>query len=322
MSDLYFGVVEDRTSDPFRLCRYKVRINGIHSANIADIATVDLPWAVPIQNNSAAMSGIGTSATGYLQGSTVVIVFADEDFQVPMIVGAIGGVQNSGSGINTLTPIANALSDIPPAIPPANIVVGNNIIEPGYLGTLTNSQFSTLKATIAFSESGIKGYSAINSLGFLGKYQFGALFLEDMGYIVRGSYARIKNNLKVISDTANWTGKNGMTSKDAFLQSPPIQESCMDVMLKRNYSKVCANDCLSNISPPEKVAGVLMASHLKGAGLQGATGYIKLGKNTTDANGTSCEKYYRLGYAAICGRTTMEVPTQENINSPAIDRNT
>src|ERR1035437_4324080 len=131
MSDFYFGVVEDRTSDPFRICRYKVRVNGIHSANISDIATIDLPWAIPIQNNSAAMSGIGTSATGYLQGSTVVIVFADEDFQVPMIIGAIAGVQTSPLGMTSSSPssIANALSDIPPVLPPANIVVGNSIIE-------------------------------------------------------------------------------------------------------------------------------------------------------------------------------------------------
>lgn len=317
---LYFGVVEDRFSDEFRICRYKVRVQGIHSPNISDISTDDLPWAVPIQNNSAAMSGIGTSANGYLQGSTVAVIFADEDFQIPMIIGAIAGIQKSTGTVQS--PIANALTDIPPTTPPANIVVGNTIIEPGYLGTLTNSQLSTLKSTIAFHESGIKGYTAINSLGFLGKYQFGALFLEDMGYIVRGAYSRIKNNLKVISDPANWTGKDGITSKDIFLQNSTVQETCMNTMLKRNYSKVCANDCLSNTSPPEKVAGVLMTSHLKGAGLKGATGYIKSGKNTTDANGTSCEKYYRLGYAAICGKTTMEVPTQDNINRPAIDRNT
>src|ERR1035437_6543190 len=100
MSDFYFGVVEDRTSDPFRICRYKVRVNGIHSPNIADIATADLPWAVPVQNNSAGMSGIGTSPTGYLQGSTVAIMFADEDFQVPVIIGSVSGVQNSSSGMN------------------------------------------------------------------------------------------------------------------------------------------------------------------------------------------------------------------------------
>lgn len=328
MSDLYFGIVEDRVSDSFRLCRYKVRVNGIHSANVSDIATVDLPWALPIQNNSAAMSGIGTSPTGYLQGSTVAIVFADEDFQIPMILGAISGIQTSTSTNATggSSSIGNALSNIPPEIPPSNTVVGNSIIEPGYLGTLTNSQLTTLKNTIAFYESNVcpigKGYTCVNSGGFLGKYQMGALFLEDMGYIVRGSYARIQNNLKVVSDPINWTGLDGISSKDAFLQNTNIQETCMDKMLKRSYSKVCANDCLSGVSPPEKVAGVLMTSHLKGPGLAGATGYIKLGKNTTDAKGTSCEKYYRLGYAAICGRSTMEVPTQDNINRPAIDRNT
>lgn len=328
MSDLYFGVVELRDGDPFRICRYKVRINGIHSPSLLDIPTADLPWAVPIQSNSAAMSGIGTSQNGYLQGSTVVVMFADEDFQIPMILGSIAGIQNSTSGMvsHQSDQISNVLSSIPPLIPPENKVVGNNIIEPGYIGTLTNSQISTLKDIIAFSESNVcpigSGYTCVNSIGFLGKYQFGAKFLEDMGYIVRGSYSRIKNNLKVVSDPLNWTGKDGMISKDAFLENSNIQEKCMDIMLKRNYSKICANDCLSDISPPEKIAGVLMAAHLKGAGLSGATGYIKLGKNSSDQNGTTCETYYRIGYTAICGKTTKEIPTQTNINKPAIDRNT
>ena len=96
MSDLCFGIIEDRSSDSYRTFRYKVRIQGIHSPALSDLATVDLPWAIPSVSNSAAMSGIGWSANGYLQGTTVAILFADEDFQIPIIIGAISGVQGNG----------------------------------------------------------------------------------------------------------------------------------------------------------------------------------------------------------------------------------
>jgi hypothetical protein len=309
--NVYFGVVEARGEDPQRACRYKVRVLGIHSQYVADVPTNELPWAIPIQNNSAAMSGIGTSANGYLQGSTVAVIFVDEDFQIPLIIGAIGGVQGQ---ISQQTQLSNAIDN--KVIPNTSSVASNTI------GTLTVAQVDILKATIAKAESGTKGYSAENNLGFLGKYQFGATFLEDVGYIVKGSYARIKNNLKVVSEPLNWTGKDGVSSKELFLQNSDVQEICMNIMLSRNYNKLCANDCLSSITPPEKTAGILMTAHLKGAGLAGATGYVKLGNNSTDAYGTSCEKYYRIGYTAICGKPTSEVPTKENINVPAIDRNT
>lgn len=89
--NIFWGIVEDRSSDPIRICRYKVRVIGVHSPLTSELLTEDLPWAVPIQNDSAAMSGIGKSANGYLQGSTVAVIFMDEDLQVPLILGSIAG---------------------------------------------------------------------------------------------------------------------------------------------------------------------------------------------------------------------------------------
>jgi len=332
---VYFGVVEDREGDPQVLCRYRVRVIGVHSPLLHELPTNDLPWALPIQNNSAAISGIGSSPNGYLQGSTVAVIFADEDLQIPLILGSIAGVA-SGTG-NDFGFISQLEAITPPAAAPANIVKlpsgqtvpltnasaaipGITIISPPYIGTLTVNQVNTLKSTIAFSESGTQGYSAINTLGFLGKYQFGVLFLEDMGYIVKGAYNRIRNNLLVISDPLNWTGKDGISSKESFLGSASIQEASMDKMLKRNYTSLARTLSLSN-TPPEKIAGLLMTAHLKGAGKTGASGFVIYGNNTTDANGTSCWDYYLKGYKCIIGQNTQELPTLANINSPAIDKN-
>lgn len=93
---IYVGVVEDRDSEPneFKLTRYRVRISGVHSPLLSELSVEDLPWAIPIQNNSAAMNGMGHSATGYLPGSTVIVIFADENKQIPLILGAIAGIQS------------------------------------------------------------------------------------------------------------------------------------------------------------------------------------------------------------------------------------
>ena len=85
------GVVENR-KDPDKLGRYQVRIFGYHTRDKTQLPTVELPWAVPMQPiSSAAMSGVGTSPTGLVEGSTVMGFFADgSDAQIPVIMGSWG----------------------------------------------------------------------------------------------------------------------------------------------------------------------------------------------------------------------------------------
>ena len=91
MNKFYMGCVVNRL-DPLFLGRSQVRILGLHSAMEADLANDDLPWAVPIQpTTSAANSGVGWSPTGLLPGTWCVIIFADENQQIPMILGTVGG---------------------------------------------------------------------------------------------------------------------------------------------------------------------------------------------------------------------------------------
>jgi hypothetical protein len=89
----YQGVVESR-ADPLKLGRCKVRIVGIHTENTALLPTKDLPWAYPLQPIiSGAMSGIGFSPTGPVEGTWVLCIFRDEgSFQEPVMLGTLGGV--------------------------------------------------------------------------------------------------------------------------------------------------------------------------------------------------------------------------------------
>lgn len=89
----YFGVVENRTDDPLKLGRCKVRVFGLHSADKVELPTSDLPWAIVMQPvTSSAVSGIGQSPTGIVEGAYVVIDFLDDHQQQPIIIGTIAGI--------------------------------------------------------------------------------------------------------------------------------------------------------------------------------------------------------------------------------------
>lgn len=86
----WLGVVEDR-NDPEMMGRCRVRIFGYHTENKEFLPTKDLPWAVPIQPiTSAAISGIGSSPLGPVEGTWVIGFFLDgNDNQQPAIFGTI-----------------------------------------------------------------------------------------------------------------------------------------------------------------------------------------------------------------------------------------
>lgn len=89
---LYTGVVENRY-DPLKLGRCQVRIIGLHTHDKTKLPTSDLPWAYPMQPIlSAAVSGIGHTPLGLVEGTWVVVMFQDEDKQYPIIIGSLGGI--------------------------------------------------------------------------------------------------------------------------------------------------------------------------------------------------------------------------------------
>ena len=91
------GVVEDKM-DPLYLGRCRVRILGYHTDDKTEIPTEDLPWAMPMQPiTSAAMSGVGTTPLGPVEGTWVVGFFRDgENAQEPVIMGTFGGRPEKG----------------------------------------------------------------------------------------------------------------------------------------------------------------------------------------------------------------------------------
>lgn len=118
---------------------------------------------------------------------------------------------------------------------------------------------------IGFFESN-NDYTKVNSLGFLGKYQFGKSTLRGLGFNI---------------------------SKYEFLNSPMIQDSAMMRLLSYNkkilqsYIDYWDGKTIKGMLITE--SGILAAAHL--AGPSGVKRYFKYGKNPSDAYGTTLTKY-------------------------------
>lgn len=145
------------------------------------------------------------------------------------------------------------------------------------IGNLSKEQVTALFAQIGKSESGMN-YKAVNTIGYVGKYQWGYAALIDNGLVK--SHVRSNSQL---NDPNSWTGK-GCSSKEEFLNSPEIQEKLMCAYTKRNYNALVRLKCIFDDDPPETVAGMLMCAHLLGPG--GAKAYRVGGKSGADAYGT------------------------------------
>ena len=91
-SNFYTGVVEDR-HDPLYLGRVRVRVYGLHTDDKTLIPTPDLPWSdVLMSVSSPALSGLGMSPHGLVEGSTVMGFFRDErDMQDFVVMGSLFG---------------------------------------------------------------------------------------------------------------------------------------------------------------------------------------------------------------------------------------
>lgn len=319
MSQLYVGVVED-IHDPLKLGRCRVRVVELHTANKVELPTEDLPWATPIQSiTSAANSGIGQSPTGLLQGSTVIVVFTDQDQQNPLIIGSIAGIPSSDrpKDINPNDPEFEAKDDESlPSQREAQLGGDNTKDNELYLGPLTLRQYKQLQQQIIQIESS-NNPQAVNSLGYIGLYQFGIQALETIGYIKKGSWSQYKSN-SAMDINSVWTGKDNIRSKADFLNDVNAQHNAFKLLTQFNYNRLKSNNLASPEANPAKVAGLLGVAHN-----QGHTAAIKhsRGEVGTDGFGTSTTKYYILCFKSISGTETTEVPNSENIEDDPVDRN-
>lgn len=158
------------------------------------------------------------------------------------------------------------------------------------IGPLNKEQLQAYYTQIGKSESGGK-YDTVNSLGFVGKYQFGYQALIDGGYVK----SNVTSNAQ-LNNPNSWTGKDGVDSKDGWLDNNVVQEKAMEEYTNRNYNALVKNGTVTNDTPPEDVGGLLATAHLLGP--TGAKKW-RSGQGGQDAFGTTGETYFQKGKYAV-----------------------
>ena len=124
---------------------------------------------------------------------------------------------------------------------------------------------------LGFQESS-GNYSAVNSLGYIGKYQFGETALIDIGYYVVDGTS--KNDW-----IGSWTATSGVSSKSQFLSNfNNVQENAiLAYMVKQwnylNSVKQYEGQTLNGIKIT--ISGMLAGAHL--VGQSGEKNYLNSG---------------------------------------------
>lgn len=149
--------------------------------------------------------------------------------------------------------------------------------------------FAAFLVTMRLLESG-GDYQAVNTLNFLGAYQFGEAALIDLG-LVRRDRDPYDNDFG-----GGWTGKYGIRSADDFLANQEVQDRLMQDWLRVmwSYIEMHAIDGYAGKTVGQvklTASGMLAASHLLGAGA--LKDFIASGGQTDlrDPYGTSIVTY-------------------------------
>jgi hypothetical protein len=157
--------------------------------------------------------------------------------------------------------------------------------------TILGSKTQDYVNTIGTRESGNR-YDTINTIGFVGRYQFGTLALKDLGYIKSSA----SNRNSAMKDDSNWTGKDGITSLVAFLVSKEVQEKAMVDYTNLNYRYLTRIGGIRDGDDLSTIAGMLAGAHLLGAG---GMNKWRAGNGGRDAYGTTGDEYFELGKSAV-----------------------
>lgn len=135
-------------------------------------------------------------------------------------------------------------------------------------------------------------YSAVNSAGYLGKYQMGGGALTDAGYY------KLNPNGSENDWKGQFTGKDNVYSKEDFLNNPQAQENAIRAYSKRQWQSLQSNGATKAVGStingiPITESGLIAGAHLVGQGNAGD--YIRSnGKYIPqDANKTSIEEYLK-----------------------------
>lgn len=169
----------------------------------------------------------------------------------------------------------------------------------GNIANLDDAITRRLVASTVLTESYGGDLDPINRLGYVGRYQAGAAWLVDAGYMDMDRYRAARDSmsasewergggqLRFMQDARNW---NDGLSLDRYLASDDLQDRAFRINSNRSYQQALRNGLLDENSSPETVAGFLKARHL--SGYDGARNAVQGGRVIRDENGTSNYDYF------------------------------
>ncbi len=177
----------------------------------------------------------------------------------------------------------------------------------GNIAGLDDAMTRRLVASTALTESSGGDLRVTNSAGYVGRYQAGAGWLVDAGYLDREKmqaamrsdgidpqsrgaewkWATSGGMTEFLENDANW--KNGLTL-EKYKASEDLQDAAFKTVCDRTYRQAVKDGHLSESDPDEKVAGFLKARHISGYG--GAIQAVQGKAGPSDVNGTNNLTYY------------------------------
>ncbi len=194
---------------------------------------------------------------------------------------------------------------------PTQLQVGMILVIPPQEGGGSKGNFQAMLEAMGTFESGLPTgnplqYQVENSLGFMGKYQFGEPLLIDLGYYQAEVYymhGADRNNWQ-----GAWTSKRGIVSKSSFQGSPEVQEAAIREAFSLNLTRIKDALVAENKSVDEylgqvktfddrgtsKTVTITLSGLLAGAHLSGPYGVANLllkGLVVGDEFGTSILRY-------------------------------
>jgi len=295
------GVVEDR-NDPEKLGRCKVRIFGYHTDDTKDLPTKDLPWAIPLQPiTSAATSGIGASPVGLVPGAWVVGFFLDgSDAQQPVIMGSIAGKPKITAEVeDKIKQIKEEEFLLKDSF--GNIVYdseGKPIPKESKNVTIRDSFYPLLSNRVDIvlqtlsAELSDNDISKVGTNNELGKYQQDVTSLLNLGYLRRPEGGIV--DFDVVNDPTLWTGKDGASSKEAFLKDSSLQDKAMLESMKLNFDTMVRLGKIKETTDSTIVGSLLASAHLVGP-----LNADKLDRKTND--GKKVRDYFTLINSSLGG---------------------
>lgn len=172
----------------------------------------------------------------------------------------------------------------------------------GNINGLDDAMTRRLVASTVLTESHGGDLAVTNKQGYVGRYQAGASWLVEAGYVNREKFD-VAFKASGCKSEWEWATKGGMTrflqndanwnndlSLDKYKASADLQDKAFKTNSDKLYNRAVKAGLLDEGDSPEKVAGFLKASHLGGYGAGKA---VLQGKQVrSDANGTSPYDYY------------------------------